>query len=273
MGSGMANRLLEAGFPLTVYNRSPERAAELVKKGAKLAATPKQAAAGANVIISMLADDNVSRSLWLGKDGAISGAMPGSLLIECSTISPGWIAELASAAKGFDLLDAPVTGSRPQAAAGQLSFLVGGSAAALERARPVLAVMSKEILHVGPLGSGAMIKLINNFVCGAQLVGLAEAIAMIERTGLDRDKAISVLTSGAPGSPLVKTMSGRMTNKDYTPNFVMELMAKDLSYAIKEAEASSLDLTSAKCALERLKQGIAAGHGKEDFSSVVEILR
>jgi 3-hydroxyisobutyrate dehydrogenase len=221
----------------------------------------------------MLADDTASRALWLGSDGALAGAAPGALLIECSTVTPGWIEELAAAANGFDLLDAPVTGSRPQAAAGQLSFLVGGSAAALERARPVLTVMSKEILHVGPLGSGAMIKLINNFVCGAQLVGLAEAIAMIERADLDREKAISVLTGGAPGSPLVKTMSGRMTTKDYTPNFMMELMAKDLTYAIAEAKKLSLDLTSAQCALDRLTKAIAAGHGKRDFSSVIETLR
>src|ERR1700722_11837980 len=149
MGRQMAGRLLEAGFALTVYNRSTERAAELAGKGERVASTPKERAAGAQIVISMLSDDPASRASWLGPDGALAGAASETLLIECSTVSVGWIRELGSAAasQNIELIDAPVTGSRPQAAAGQLVFLVGGEPAALERARPVLSVMGRDMIH------------------------------------------------------------------------------------------------------------------------------
>ena len=165
MGAGMATNLLKAGFSLTVYNRTAAKAQALVGAGAHFASTPAAAAKGASVIISMLADDAASREVWLGKEGALEAAERNAVLIESSTVSPAWIAELAavSARRGSDFLDAPVTGSRMQAEAGQLSFLVGGSDAALERAAPVLKAMSKEIVQLGPVGSGAKMKLINNF--------------------------------------------------------------------------------------------------------------
>jgi 3-hydroxyisobutyrate dehydrogenase len=166
-----------------------------------------------------------------------------------------------------------VTGSRPQAAAGELNFLVGGSAATLEKARPALTAMSKSITLLGPVGSGALVKLINNFVCGVQIASLAEALAMIERSGLDRAQALAVLTNGAPGSPLVKTVAGRMTAPDYTPNFLLRLMAKDLAYAHREAATQGLALATAAAALKHFENGVAAGHGERDIAAVVEPLR
>src|SRR5262249_61273521 len=132
-------------------------------------------------------------------------------------------------------LDAPVTGSKSHAAAGELTFLVGGPETALERARPVLEAMSKKIVHVGPTGSGAILKLINNFMCGVQAASLAEALVWIERSGLNPETAVQVLASGAPGSPLVQTVSARMMAHDFTPNFHLSLMRKDLAYASEEA--------------------------------------
>ena len=131
-----------------------------------------------------------------------------------------------------------------QAAGGELNFLVGGDSATLEKARPVLAAMGKTISHLGPTGSGAMIKLINNFVCGVQVAALAEALTMIERSGLDRAKALEILTHGAPGSPLVRTVAGRMTAPDFTPNFMLRLMAKDIGYAIQEGGKLSVELVT-----------------------------
>jgi len=263
MGTGMASRLTGQGFTVTTYNRSP-------RPGMTIAKTPREAASGADVIISMLADDDAARAVWLGKDGALSGARPGAVLIESSTVSPDWIRELSEAAHkhGCELLDAPVTGSKGAAVAGELTFLVGGSDAALATARPVLTTMSKEINHIGPSGSGALMKLINNFVCGVQAVALAEAVAIIERSGLDREKAVGVLTSGAPGSPLVKLISGRMLSRDFTPNFLMKLMAKDLRYAQK---LGNIEVVTA--ALRTFETAIKAGYGDKDFSSVVETLR
>jgi len=275
MGSGMARRLLGAGFPLTVYNRNRERASPLAAEGAHVAPTPREAAAGADIVLSMVADDAASRAVWLGEHGALAGASRGGVLVESSTLTVGWTLELAveAAARGCELLDAPVTGSKPHAASGELCFLVGGSAAALETARPVLTAMSRAIVHVGATGRGTLLKLINNFMCGVQAASLAEALALIESSGLDRAKALEVLTTGAPGSPLVKALSGRMTARDYTPNFLLRLMAKDLTYALGEGRRHGLSLSTAASALEVVKQAIAAGHGEEDFSALVEPLR
>jgi 3-hydroxyisobutyrate dehydrogenase len=275
MGTGMARRLLGAGFPLTVWNRNPDRAAPLAAEGARVTASPLEAAAGANVVVSMVADDAASRAVWLGESGALAGVQPGTVLVEASTLSVGWVEELAreAAARGCELLDAPVTGSKPHAAAGELLFLVGGSASALEKARPVLAPMSRGIVHVGATGSGALLKLVNNFMCGVQAASLAEAVALVERAGLDLTKALEVLTNGAPGSPLVKTVSARMAAREYAPNFLLRLMAKDMSYAIAEGSRRGVSLSTVVPTLQRLERAIADGHGDEDFAAVVEPLR
>jgi len=279
MGSGMAQRVLAAGFPLVVYNRSPRRAEPLVQQGARAARTPGEAASQASIIISMVADDPASRALWLGQDGALAAAAPGSVLIESSTLSVSWVRQLHDAARkvGCDLLDAPVTGSKPQAQAGELNFLVGGDPAALQRARPVLQVMGRAIHHLGPSGSGAMVKLINNFMAGVQVAALAEAMALLERAGtdehLDREKALNVLLNGATASPVVKVVAARMAARDYTPNFLLKLMAKDLDYALSEARQRGLTLHTPATALELMKRAIAAGYGEQDMAAVVEIFR
>jgi 3-hydroxyisobutyrate dehydrogenase len=275
MGSGMARRLLANGFPLTVFNRNAEKSKPFAAQGAQVARSPREAAAQAKVIISMVADDNASRTLWLGGTGAIAAATIGTVCVECSTVTVNWVRELSAVAgvRGCEFLDAPVTGSKTQAAAGELNFLVGGSAATLEKVRPVLAAMSKTITPIGPTGSGALLKLINNFVCGVQVASLAEALAMIERSGLDRAKALDILTNGAPGSPLMKAVAGRMTAPDFTPNFLLRLMAKDLGYAIQVGGKLSVELLTAMSALEEFQRAIATGHGEKDIAAVVEPFR
>lgn len=275
MGSGMARRLLGAGFPMTVFNRTREKAASFATEGATVATSPREAAAGADVIITMLADDPAARGTWLGEHGALAGAARGALLIESSTVTPQWIAELAglAAQRGCEFLDAPVTGSKKHAAGGELNFLVGGAAEALERARPLLSVMGRNIVHVGPTGSGARLKLINNFMCGVQAASLAEALVLIERMGMDQAKAGEVLVNGTPGSFLVKTLWPRMTAHDFTPNFPLALMTKDLTYSLQEAEHHGCALPMVARALDIFKQAVAEGHGGDDFSSVVEPAR
>jgi 3-hydroxyisobutyrate dehydrogenase len=223
----------------------------------------------------MLSDDAASREVWLGRNGALEVTGKGAILIESSTVSPAWVAELAEAAsqRGVELLDAPVTGSRMQAEAGQLSFLVGGSETTLEQARPVLEAMSKEIVHLGPVGSGAKMKLINNFLCGVQVASLAEGLTWIERSGLDREKALTVLKSGAPGSPLLGAISARMVSQNYAVNFLLTLMTKDLLYAQNEAARNNVDLKTAETARSLFEVAIAQGLGTEDMSSVIEPLR
>jgi len=275
MGSGMAGRLLDARFPLWVYNPHPERAAGVVARGAKLAATPREAAAEADVVIAMVPDDTASREAWLGPNGALQGVKSGAVAIDCSTLSPDWVRELAAAAKsrGCEFLDAPVTGSRPQAASGELLFLVGGDAAVLEKVRPVLQPMSREITHLGPTGSGSLMKLINNFVCGVQAAALGEAMVMIEKSGLDRDKAVAILAGGAPGSPLVKGVSARMIEGTYDVFFKLKLMRKDLTYAACEGATHGVELKTAVAALSEFSRAVDLGWGERDMSAVVEAVR
>lgn len=271
----MARRLVGAGFAVTVYNRSMDKTAPLVKAGAKAAHHARDAAMGAEIVFCMVADDVASRAMWLGDKGALAGAARGAVLVDCSTLTVEWVRELAQAAeaRGCAFVDAPVTGSKGAAANGELNFLVGGDAASLEKIRPALAAMSRSIVHLGPSGSGALVKLINNFVCGVQVAAIAEALAWIERSGLDRAKAQSILLDGAPGSPLVKLIAARINARDYTPNFLLRLMAKDLGYAMKEGAAAGQPLKTPESALEVFERAIAAGLGDQDMAAVVEPLR
>jgi 3-hydroxyisobutyrate dehydrogenase len=275
MGTGMARNLLAAGFPVTVFNRTRAKAEPLAAAGAQIAESPADAAHDADVIISMLSEENASRATWTGSQGAISAAPTGAVLVESSTVTPKWIAELAglASARGLVLLDAPVTGSRMQAESGQLNFLVGGDAEALERVRPVLAAMSKEIVHLGPSGSGARMKLINNFLAGVQVASLAEALAWIERGGLNREQALTVLKNGAPGSPLVAAISARMVEAKYDVNFLLSLMDKDLRYALADAANVGVDLRAASTAEARFSEAMSAGFSEKDMSAVIEPLR
>jgi 3-hydroxyisobutyrate dehydrogenase len=272
MGSGMARRLQGAGFSLTVWNRTRARAEAI---GAPVADTPRQAAERAEVVIAMLADDAASRSAWLGENGALAGARPGAVLIESSTISVPWVTELAAAARqrGCEFLDAPVTGSKPQAESGSLLFLAGGLAQTLDRVREVLAPMSRGVVHVGPNGCGALMKLVNNFLCAVQAASLAEAMAVIEHSPLDRSSALEILKEGAPGSPMLKTLSARMAAREYQPNFALALMAKDIAYAIAEGKRLGVALETAQAALTLFQNANRAGHGDKDLSAVVEPLR
>jgi 3-hydroxyisobutyrate dehydrogenase len=275
MGSGMARRLLLAGFPLTVFNRNADKAKPFVTEGARAASSPREAASRAEVIFSMVSDNKASQDVWLGEHGALAATTPGTVCIECSTLTVDYVKKLAShvAGRKGEFLDAPVTGTRNPAAAGELSFFVGGNATVLDKVRPVFVPMAKCVTHVGPTGSGAMIKLINNFVCGVQAAALAEAVVMIERSGLDRQQALAVLTEGAPGGPLVKLLTARMTAPDYTPNFLLKLMTKDLGYALIEGKKSSVNLATVEAALTVFQKAIADGQGDKDMAAIVESVR
>ncbi|MEO7581342.1 MAG: NAD(P)-dependent oxidoreductase [Massilia sp.] len=274
MGAGMARKLVEAGYTVAVYNRNPHKAAPF-EGIARIAESPREAARGADFIVCMVADDDASGAMWLGENGAFNGARPGAICIDSSTLSTEWVARWAAegAARQCACLDAPVTGSRSQAAAGELNFLVGGLPEVVARATPLLSTMGKSITPLGPIGSGAMFKLINNFVCGVQLASLAEAMAMIDRSGLDRAKAVETLMAGAPASPLVKTVTARMMSADYTPNFLVRLMAKDLDYAARAAQAMSLELATARTAHATFAGAAKAGFGEEDIAAVYKYVR
>jgi len=275
MGAPMARRLLDHGLHVTVWNRHAARAAPLVDAGARLAESPAQAASNAEAVIAMLSDVDASRTVWLGPAGALAAMQRGTLAIDSSTLTVEWMRELgaAAAARGIGFLDAPVTGSKKQAEEGALNFLVGGAAQDVERARSLFSAMGRGQVHVGPAGSGAMLKLINNFMCGVQVASLAEAIAMAERSGIDVKLAGDVLAAGSPGSPLVKMVVPRMVARDYTPNFLVPLMVKDLTYVIDTFRNAGIELADARAARERFQAAADAGYEHQDIASVVEVFR
>ena len=183
MGGGMAANWLAKGFEVAVWNRTAAKAQTLAGKGAKVAATPREAATGADFIFAMVADDAASRSVWLGADGALAGAKGGAIGVESSTLTPDWVRELAheAQARGVGFLDAPVGGSRPAAASGELRFFVGGDPQTYEAARPALAAVGNKMDLLGPVGAGATWKLINNQLAAGQIAALAEALAVAKK--------------------------------------------------------------------------------------------
>jgi 3-hydroxyisobutyrate dehydrogenase len=275
MGSGMARQLLAAGFEVAVWNRSADKAAPLVEAGARIAQTPGDAATGAVVVVAMLADDTVSRAVWTGEAGALAAMANGAIAIDCSTLTGGWVAELSglAEARGLHFLEAPVTGSRDQAAQGALRFLVGGESEVLDNARPVFDAMGSTVVHLGPVGSGATVKLANNFLCGVQAASLAEALALIEKRGLDVEQAMSILTDGAPGSPLLKAVSRRMIDHAFEPHFLVPLMAKDLGYAGQALTEAGIVSAIAEAAKVRFTEADEAGHTDQDIAAVIQPLR
>jgi 3-hydroxyisobutyrate dehydrogenase len=273
MGAGMASRLLSANFPLAVFNRSRDKAAPLAAAGATVAPTPREAAAGAQIIFSMVANDQASRDVWLGDSGALAGASAGAIAIECSTLSTDWIHTLAAKAaeRGCHFLDAPVTGTKPHAASGELLFLVGGSPETIELARPAFNVLGRDVIHLGPTGSGSLMKLVNNFLCGIQAASFAESLALAEAGGLDREKVIGILTSGAPGSGIVKRIAERIALQDFAPVFATRWMSKDIDYAINAASAEGISLPVASAASGAFHRAVADGLGDQDFAAITKL--
>jgi 3-hydroxyisobutyrate dehydrogenase len=240
MGHGMAGRYVDAGFTLTVWNRSRAKAEDLIARGARWAASPADAAVGADAIVTMVADDKASRAVWLGKEGAAATAKAGTLAIECSTVSYGHALDLARELRGRGLvyIDSPVTGLPDAAAAGKLTMLVGAEPADLDAARPYLAPLSTAIRHFGAVGSGTVYKLINNLMGAIQIAGLAEGLAIAEQAGLDMKLVLETLETGVAASPQVVRHSKRMVARDFGgASFAAALRYKDAVYAVALAES------------------------------------
>jgi 3-hydroxyisobutyrate dehydrogenase len=244
MGHGMAGRYLDAGFTVAVWNRSKSKAEDLIARGAHWAASPAEAADGADAVVTMVADDEASRSVWLGENGAAAKMKAGSLAIECSTVSHQHALDMARELRGRGLIyiDCPVTGLPQAAAAGKLTLLVGADAADLERARPYLAPIGDTIRHFGAVGTGTVYKLINNLMGAVQIASLAEGIAMAEQAGLDMNLVAEAMATGAVASPQVIRHSRRMVARDFSgASFTASLRHKDAAYAVKLAETLLAD--------------------------------
>jgi 3-hydroxyisobutyrate dehydrogenase len=239
MGHGMASRYLDAGFKVAVWNRSKPKAEDLIARGAQWATSPEDAAIDADAVVTMVADDEASRAVWLTRDGAAATMKAGTLAIECSTVSYGHALDMARElrSRGLVYIDCPVTGLPEAAAAGKLTLLVGADAADLDKARPYLAPLCSTIRHFGAVGTGTVYKLINNLMGAVQIASLAEGIAIAERAGLDMKLVAEAMATGAVASPQVIRHSARMVARDFSgASFTAALRRKDAAYAVALAE-------------------------------------
>jgi 3-hydroxyisobutyrate dehydrogenase len=239
MGHGMAGRYLDAGFTVTVWNRSQKKAEDLIARGAEWGSSPMRAAEGTDAVVTMVADDVASREVWLGEKGVLASWKPDRLAIECSTVSYQHACDLGRQLgwRGISYIDCPVTGLPDAAASGKLTLLVGAAPVDLERARPFLEPLGT-IRHFGAVGSGTVYKLINNLMGAIQIAGLAEGLAIAEQAGLDMDIVLEAIQSGVAASPQVLRHSSRMVARNFAgATFTAALRQKDAAYAVALAES------------------------------------
>jgi 3-hydroxyisobutyrate dehydrogenase len=275
MGHGMAGRYLDAGFTVTLWNRSRAKAEDLVARGAHWATSPGDAAIDADAVVTMVADDGASRAVWLGEDGAAATMKAGTLAIECSTVSYSHALQLSRElhARGLIYLDCPVTGLPDAAASGKLTLLVGADAADLDKARPFLAPLSTTIRHFGEVGTGTVYKLINNLMGAIQIAGIAEGLAIAEQAGLDMKLVLEAIENGVAASPQVIRHSKRMAARNFEgATFTAALRHKDAAYAVALAESLLADPPllgrAAVAAYERAKSAAP----DDDEGKMIEIV-
>jgi len=275
MGHGMAGRYLDTGFSVAVWNRSKSKAEDLIARGARWASSPADAANGADAIVTMVADDDASRTVWLGKDGAGATAKVGTLAIECSTVSYRHSLDLARELRGRGLvyIDSPVTGLPDAAAAGKLTLLVGAEPADLERARPYLTPLSTTIRHFGAIGSGTVYKLINNLMGAIQIAGIAEGLAIAEQAGLDMKLVLEAIETGVAASPQVIRHSKRMAARNFSgATFTAALRYKDAAYAVALAESLLSDVPVMGRAAVQAYDRAKAHAPDDDEGKMIEIV-
>jgi 3-hydroxyisobutyrate dehydrogenase-like beta-hydroxyacid dehydrogenase len=276
MGHGMAGRYLDAGFKVAVWNRSKAKAEDLIARGARWAASPKDAAVDADAVITMVADDEASRAVWLGQDGAAASLKAGALAIECSTVSHAHALDMARElrSRGLIYIDCPVTGLPEAAAAGKLTLLVGAEAADLEKAQPYLAPLCTTIRHFGAVGAGTVFKLINNLMGAVQIASLAEGVAMAERAGLDMNLVAEALSTGAVASPQVIRHSKRMVARDFSgASFTSALRHKDAAYAVALAETLLPGVPVSRAALAAYEKAKASAPDDDEGKMIESVSR
>jgi 3-hydroxyisobutyrate dehydrogenase-like beta-hydroxyacid dehydrogenase len=275
MGSRMAANLARAGYDLTVFNRTRATAeAWAAEHGGTVATTPAEAGAAADIVISMVVDGAQVRSVLLGDEGVAQGAAAATLCVDMSTIAPAQTLAIGTelAERGLKLLDAPVTGSAPKAQDGTLTIMAGGEPEDFARARPLFDVMGELVVHVGTLGQGEMVKLINNAVAAANATTVGEALLVGQAAGVDLDALAQVMGSGSGGSTMLDLKAGPMREHDYAPLFKLEHMLKDVRLCLEEAQAANVPFGAAARAREVLVAAMGLGHAEDDFAAVIEAL-
>jgi 3-hydroxyisobutyrate dehydrogenase-like beta-hydroxyacid dehydrogenase len=275
MGSRQAANLARAGWELTVYNRTRSKAeAWVAEHGGTVADTPAAVGAASDIVITMVVDGAQVREVLLGTDGVAAGGTPGTLCVDMSTIAPAQTRAIGAqlAQRDIRLLDAPVTGSSPKAEAGTLTIMAGGSAEDFARAEPLLRVMGELVVHVGELGQGEMLKIINNSVAAANAAAVGEALIVAQRTGVDLDALVQVMSEGSGGSAMLELKSAAMREHDYTTLFKLEHMLKDVRLCLEEGQTAAVPFAAAARARDVLVAALARGHAHDDFAALIEAL-
>ncbi|MGF1542918.1 MAG: NAD(P)-dependent oxidoreductase [Parvularculaceae bacterium] len=272
MGARVAANLIADGRDVVVWNRTPARTAELVGKGAIAAETPRAAVDGADLAIAMVRDDDASLAVWLDPEtGALGGLKPDAVAVDCATLSVDGARSLAAAFAdaGRAFLEAPVAGSRPQAEARALVFLVGGETATVERVRPTLETLGGPVHHVGPVGAGATVKLVVNAMLGAQAAQLAELLAFARAHGLDAASTVEILGTTSVASPALKGLGAAMAAANFAPQFPIELVAKDFAQLQRSAGGAATPVSTA--AADVFRAALDAGHGDDNIAAVARL--
>lgn len=274
MGSRMALKLMDAGHSVAVYNRSAEKAQALIAQGVCHAATPKEAAQDADIVISMVTDDNASKQVWLQPEaGVVWGLREDAIAIESSTLTVSWTKELADkiAAHSAIFLDAPVVGSRPQAEAGKLIYLVGGEANTVAQIQPILLTVGELLHHVGSVGQGMAMKLAVNALFGIQVAALAEVLGMLNQQGITAPNSIKCLSNLPVLSLAARGAGSLMVTGNHEPLFPIDLVEKDFRYASETGQAVRADISLVTATQQIFQQAIAQGYGADNVTGVAKL--
>lgn len=274
MGSRMAMRLVEAGYTVRVHGRRRAAAAALEEAGAAWAETPREAAARAEIVIAMVTDDEASRAVWQSATGALAGLRPGAVAIESSTLSAPWVRRLASlvAARGAGFLEAPVIGSRPQAQAGQLVYLVGGEPQTLGRVQPVLATMGAAIHPTGAIGSATAVKLAVNALFATQVAAWAEVLGALGKAGIEPSAAVELLGSTPVASPVMRGVAPTIVARRFEPLFPIDLVHKDLRYFVEAATEAGAEVPTTAAVRDAYARAQRAGHGEDNITGIAKVV-
>jgi 3-hydroxyisobutyrate dehydrogenase-like beta-hydroxyacid dehydrogenase len=275
MGSRMAANLRRAGYELSVHNRTRARAeAWAAEHGGRVAATPREAAEGADAVITMVVDGEQVEAMLLGPDGAADGAPEGALFVDMSTIAPADARRLAAILRerGHGFVDAPVTGSAPKAEAGTLTIMAGGADDDMRVARPLFDAMGERLVHAGDVGQGQAVKVLSNAVSAINCATIAQALVVGRREGVDLDALVEVMRSGSAGSTMLDLKAGPMLEHDFSPLFKLEHMLKDVRLCLDEARRHGAGFPFAGLASELYSAGVGRGLGDQDFAAVLEVV-
>ncbi|NOV00174.1 NAD(P)-binding domain-containing protein [Paenibacillus planticolens] len=272
MGKPMAANLIQKGFMVTVYNRTAEKADELARLGAEVAFTPAEAARHSDVLFTMLSNDAALLDTFYSEHGILSGIHPSLTIIDSSTVSPQTSQKLAEELAGHfvDFLDAPVTGSKPAAEEGSLTFMVGGNQEVFEEHQQLFLALGRKALYLGPSGSGSYAKLAHNTMVGINLVGLAEGLSIASKAGVDLEQFLEIVRSGGANSKMVDLKGDKILNRDFSNQFSLKLMLKDLLIAQGLASEFQLPAPLLQTTATLFQMGLSKGLGDEDMSSVIQ---